>query len=464
ALKAFLSGERALRSWRLDDALMSYREAVRIDSSYAMAWYRQSFVQGWSKEGDGGVLARAMTLRLASQLPPRHALLLTALVARANGDYATAERGLLTLVQRYEDDADPWAELGEFRMHVGPLLGRPTTNAEAPLSRALALDSAGHPEVRYHLTQLALERGDLARARVLIAPLLPVSSPSDRTVRFFRVMLAMGDGSADPSAPLRTLREMPASDVTALLRIGMFSAGVTPLGRALVDSLVATPDSRDHRRAGLVLMQEMAIAQRRWSAAIAAGAALAALDSVAAADEWSMLATAMDAEIPAAEWRRAGDVLERAASGDTSALGWKRRIAAGVLAVRAGDASAYARRLSLLTHRARQPAWFTTELHVIRALHADVARDSLESARELDAIGPVMESQLGRWLRARSLERSGQLEAASAWYLSAPWGADGLVLTRAALEHASAIAAKRGNMADADTFARRAVRFGGGVE
>ncbi|MEP6621719.1 MAG: BTAD domain-containing putative transcriptional regulator [bacterium] len=465
ALKAFLSGERALRAWQLNEAIASYREAVQIDSSYAMAWYRLSFALAWTKEGDGGAAARAMTSRLASQLPPRQALLVSALEARAAGDYANAERGLVTLVQRYSDDADPWAELGEFRMHVGPFRGQPTTDAEAPLARALVLDSVGHPEVRYHLAQLALERGDIARARALVAPLLASADRSDRTVGLLRLAMALSGGlPADTATLVRLLREMAPRDAATIARIAVFSVGVTPLARAVVESLSVTPDSRDHQRVGLALAQEMAVARERWSDVVTIGASLAAMDSVAAADAWSTVASSLDAVIPAAEWRRAGDVLERASVRDTSPLGLRRRLSALKLAARGGDESGYARRLSGLVHRGRAPGWFAAELNVVQALHADAAGDTMGVQRALDAVGAAIESPTGRLLRARSLERSGQLEAASRWYLSAPWGADGVVLTRPALQHASAIAAARGKRADAAQLAARAAHFGGEVK
>ncbi|MEP6732310.1 MAG: BTAD domain-containing putative transcriptional regulator [bacterium] len=462
ALKAFLSGERSLRAWQLNDATAAYREALRIDSSYAMAWYRLGFVQGWTKEGDGGAVARRMTERFASQLPPRHAMLVAALLARQHRDYAAAERGFMLLVQRYPDDADPWAELGEFRMHVGPLLGRPTSDAEAPLAHALVLDSARHPEVRYHLTQLALERGDTMRARVLVAPLLPGNDRTDRTVRLLQLMTSLNATAASELPRLVSmLHDLPARDAGQLLRFCIFSVGSTPIARALVDSLAASADRREYRVVGLAVAQEMAVARRRWNEVVSAGAALAALDSVAAAEGWSEVASSLDAQIPAAEYRRAGDVLERAASHDTSSLGWSRRLSGVKLAARAGDDAAYARRLSELTRRVRPPEEFSKEVHVMRALRADAVHDTLGVVRELDAIGPAIDSPLGRVLRARSLERLGQREAASNWYLSSPWGPDAVVLTRDALQHAGAIAAARGNSAGAEQLNRRAAHFGG---
>ncbi len=463
ALKAFLSGERALREWRLGTAMTWYRDAVRIDSSYAMAWYRLAFSQAWAKEGDGGAAARAKTRELAAQLPPRQALLLDAMHARDIGDYAGAERGLLTLVQRYADDADPWAELGEFRMHVGPLLGHPTSDAEAPLVRALSLDSASHPEVRHHLIQLALERGDIARGHALLAPLLAKGDPSDRTVQFLRVMMSLADNSiADTAGLVRSLREMPPGEANFLIRTAIYSTGVTPFARAIVDSLAATTDSRGIRTAGLTIVQEIAVARAQWTDVVAAGAALAALDSIGAAESWSDIASSLDAKIPVDEWRRAGDVLERAARADTSPVGWLRRLASARLAVRASDEPAFARRMQLLTARGHSSPRFVEAVHVVQAMHADAMHDSLGVVRELDAIGDAIDSPTGRWLRARSLERANQLEVASRWYLSTPWGPDGIVLTRSAYEHASTLAAARGNRAEANRFTTAATRFGGG--
>ncbi|MEO5816368.1 MAG: hypothetical protein ABIT20_13920 [Gemmatimonadaceae bacterium] len=90
--------------------------------------------------------------------------------------------------------------------------------------REAVLDSAGHPEVRYHLTQLAM----------------------------------VGD-AADTSALVRMLRELWANDVASMMRLSMFSAGVTPLGRALVDSLNAN-------RLGFIILVWLAFpsSRGRW--------------------------------------------------------------------------------------------------------------------------------------------------------------------------------------------------------
>ncbi|MEO8624494.1 MAG: hypothetical protein ABI625_25660, partial [bacterium] len=464
ALKAFLSGERALRAWHLTDAVAAYHDAVRIDSGYAMAWYRLAFVQVLAREGDLGNVAHAMSLKLASQLPPRQALLQTAIAAWHQHDYAAAEPALLSLVQRYPDDADPWSELGDYRMHVGPEFGQPTSLAEVPLARALALDSAGHPEVRLHLAQLAMERGDTARSRALVSPLLASSGVNDQSVEHLRMMLTLSGGPPSEVAPLvHMLRDEPSSGVARALLISSFSSGVTSIARAVADSLAAAASSPQHQRVGLAIAQQMAVAGRRWSDVVRFGAALSALDSLAGAESWANIANAFDVRVPSEAWQRAGDVLERAALRDTSPARWSRLVSAATLAARAGDEPAYARRMTVLTQRTHAPRGHESALRIVRALHADLRGDSLTADREVASMDASIDSPLGRWLRARSLERAGRGEVAERWYLSTPWGPYGLLLTRSALEHAAALSAARGDRVRQGVLTRRADRFGGGA-
>lgn len=437
ALKALLAGERALRAWQLFDAIASYRAAVAIDSTYGFAWYRLAFAERWAESGDG-VLSAQRAHQFAAQLPDRYAMLLAALESRHDGKDEQAERELLTLVQRYPDDADPWSELGEFRMHVGPLYGHPTSDAEAPLVRTLALDSAGHPEVRFHLTQLALERGDLVRARMLARPLLKGGAAGDRSVQAIRVALVLAEGARDSVAAIvQSLRNAPASYARRTLLLAAISSGITRAAHEVAESLSTTANSREHQRSGLAALMEMNAALNDVAATQRAGASLAALDSIDAASEWATIAQAPDFGVPAERWRNAGDVLERASGGAAARAATHSMLGAALLALRAGDAPVFEARMSRLKALAASDG----DMRVLRGLQALLARDSTAFTRALGTFAGPVDWQTGRVLRAEWSLQHGRFDEARGWYLATTWGPAALVLTKPAFEGAGHAAA-----------------------
>ncbi|MEO7995933.1 MAG: BTAD domain-containing putative transcriptional regulator [Gemmatimonadaceae bacterium] len=461
ALKALLAGERALRDWHLFDAIAAYKNALAIDSTYAFAWYRLAFTEGWAGVDVGRSPARANALRFSKQLPERYALLVAATAKFSMNDPA-AERELLTLVQRYPDDADAWSELAEYRMHVGPLFGQPTTNAEAPLRRTLALDSLGHPEVRWHLSQLAMERGDEAEARKIVAPLLALPSQSDRIIRGLVLALALTSRSAvAETALVRGMREDSPRNTLRSLLMAVGSVGVTATARAVADSVASPGSSRQHQAAGLTVLMQMNAAQNRVNDVVLSGSLLAAIDSVAAANSWGDVAQLFDFQAPVAIWKNAGDVLERAAMRDTSDARWNRLAVAAILADRASDNGAFTRRLRALELKRHMSVSDSVTMRTLRAAHASATGDSIGEARELHDLTGPLEWQFTRTVRARWLERVGNYEEAERWYLSAPWGPQAVLLSYQAYDKASQLEARRGNQTLANVFAQRAAYFQG---
>ncbi len=466
ALKSLLAGERALRDWQLFDAIAAYNAALAIDSTYALAWYRLGFAKGWAGL-DGENDARAHALRFVSRLPERNAMLIAAVDARAHND-VRAERDLLTLVQRYPDDADAWAELGEYRVHVSPLLGQPTTNAEAPLARTLQLDSLGHPEVRLHLSQLAFEAGDIAAARKLIAPLLTRGIRNDRVIHGLQLALALALGpAADPAIPdaatlVRALREESAQALGRSLQASAGSVGITKTAYALAESLTTSASSPQHQAAALAVLMQFDAARNNWEEAKQRGASLAAIDSVAAAEMWWTLAGIPAVVMSKEIWNRAGDILERSASSDTSNAGMNHIKQAALLAVRAANEASFTRRLNRIATRKHLSTEDSTILHGLRAIHAQSIGDSATETHELQNLTGPINAQWLRWARAAWLERIGKTEDAERWYLSTPWGPWVVLFRGRAFEQAARLELARGNRSEAARFSERARRFTSG--
>ncbi|MEP6834761.1 MAG: BTAD domain-containing putative transcriptional regulator [Gemmatimonas sp.] len=456
ALKSLLAGERALRAWKLPAAMVAYQSALAIDSTYALAWYRLAFAEAWAGIGDHGERSSMHAMQYVANLPDRYAMLLKAMKARSLVDPG-AESMLLTLVQRYPDDADAWEELGEFRMHVGPLFGQPTSNARAPFDRALALDSIGHPEVRVHLAQLAFERGDVAAGRALVSGMM-FGDDNDRSVRGGRLILAL-IGNAPESVPqlVQSLRDSPASGT--MFRTSASTVGILPSAHALAESLSVSSASRDLQYDGLVTLMQMDAGLRRWDRVQRSGATLAVLDSLGAAESWGWIAQTPLSQIPVSTLRWASAMLERAGVAESSQRGTQRMASAAIMSVLGNDTASYARTMKMLAKRRDTTANRDQTLHAIRAFRAHAVGDSAEFTREMrDVRGPV-DWQFARWLKGEALEQEGKYEEAERWYLSTPWGPNALMLTRAAWEKAALMERKRGNEAAAKDWERRALSW-----
>ena len=184
ALKAFLQGEQFFRRTSWDSALTAYRQAVTIDSNFALAWRRLSAVTGWQVMG-GDSLSSVYALKAASLnrgLPPRDSMLLTAeslMTALFTNSQDTAWRAhqarlfatLEEATRRFPEDPEAWYELGDARVHFR-LIGRtPLEDVLAPFDRAIALDSA-FGESYIHPVEYALQLGRPNAARRYIAEFL----------------------------------------------------------------------------------------------------------------------------------------------------------------------------------------------------------------------------------------------------------------------------------------------------
>jgi len=125
ALKAFLKGEDYLRRYWLDSAIVSYRRAIALDSTYALALRHLGVAASWNFEAVvGQPFARAG--RFNRGLSPRDSLMI-AYSAPAPGlpEHAfysqvyAQEATLLEMIRLYPEDPELWHEIGEVQFHTG---------------------------------------------------------------------------------------------------------------------------------------------------------------------------------------------------------------------------------------------------------------------------------------------------------------------------------------------------------
>lgn len=154
ALRAFLEGERALRDARPAAAVAHFTTAVRVDSLFALAWYRLARAARWSDVDSLSQRAAARASALEASLPLRLQHVVRSYRALRFGAPADAERGFRQIVRDYPSDVDAWMLLGETLFENYALYGRDPREAIDAFQRVMALDPR-HREITVYLMELA---------------------------------------------------------------------------------------------------------------------------------------------------------------------------------------------------------------------------------------------------------------------------------------------------------------------
>lgn len=266
ALKAYLEGEAALRSFRFEPAFEAFGRAVAIDSQFALAYYRRSVAAEWLTRADEARAAADAALERADRLSARDRQLLEAFRAFRRGRARAAEELYRSLLGTYPDDVEAWTYLGELLFHTNAAHGRPPEEARVPFERVLSLEP-DHVPALVHLARLAARAGSVAEVETMVSRILEISPGGDRELEM-QVLLASTAGWPDREGILA--RTPDASDLAIGLAIwdtGAFTHdldGTELLTRRLVDPL----RSVDARSFGHAVLGHAALGQGRWRDAV----------------------------------------------------------------------------------------------------------------------------------------------------------------------------------------------------
>jgi serine/threonine-protein kinase len=197
AMRAALGGEQFYRHGMWDSAIVRYKEAVELDSSFALAQWRLGRVLAWHGEED----PHPFLLRAAQRpgLSWLDSMLITADSISAALRRSGVPLGLSPVVrllgtleeavwQQGRSDPEAWYELGEARYHWGAAIGAPAAETLRAFERAIALDSDFAPAY-VHTVELKLMQGDPAGA-----------------LRDFDRLRALGTTNLDPGTTARAQR------------------------------------------------------------------------------------------------------------------------------------------------------------------------------------------------------------------------------------------------------------------
>lgn len=266
AVKSYLRGEGALGAGDSEAARADFEQAIRDDSTFALAYYGLSVAARRSLDDERADWAVEQALRYRTALPEREEHLVAARAAYLAGAANEAERLYGEITRDYPEDADAWFQYGELYFHLNPLLGRSVFEAERPFRRAVALNPE-RGEAFYYLAQLAALQGNQAAVDSLGARAVTLTAGYARAVEpaaFYARLV--GNGTAW-RAVLQQLGDandqLVANTAQSLAVFGRDLSGAAQVAQLLTRR--TRPEAARIR--GALMLAELEIAQGRWHTA-----------------------------------------------------------------------------------------------------------------------------------------------------------------------------------------------------
>jgi len=172
AYREYLAGVQALNRFDLKGAKPHFLEALKLDSTFALAHYKLAVLVGWDNAADNSKLEHAqLAARFGSSLPARERTLVNALLAFNSQQWGRACEGYGSLVRADSNDVEALYGMGECLWHdniVEPIGGDTTrlrfrgswNSAIHMFERTLAVDPTFHLAFQHILdSYLAEGRG-----------------------------------------------------------------------------------------------------------------------------------------------------------------------------------------------------------------------------------------------------------------------------------------------------------------
>lgn len=283
ALKAYLRGESELRAGRYVSARDAFQEAVTIDSTFALAYYRLAVAAGWAGPVSGTAMwAADQALRHDARLVEHDRLLLRAFRAYIARDAIEAERLYREALAARSDDVEAWYQLGEVQFHYGPLLGRPLVEARNAFEQVLAL-VPDHGESIMHLARIAAAEGDRVRFRDLAERYLAQGPDADHALEIEALRAWVFGDAARRQAIVSSVHRLGDHSLLSILNVVAVYTQDLATAAELARALASIDRSEQARALGHAFAAYIAAATGRWRAAVAELAGLEAIDPAEAA-------------------------------------------------------------------------------------------------------------------------------------------------------------------------------------
>jgi len=444
ALKAYLEGDRLFRAQQFAQALDAFQQAARMDTLFALAYYRLSITAEWLTRADLAQQAAEQAVRHTDRLSERDRALLEGLRATRRGDAATAERVYRTVVGLYPDEVEAWFQLGEILFHYGPReRGRPIGESREAWERVLQLEpeNAG---AALHLARVAAVERNFPELDSLVGLVIRLSPQGERVVEMQTLRAVTWRDSAATALALNALRQTSDLVLPLIASNTVLFSGNLAGAEAAVRVLTEPGRPPEVRALGHVYLAHIAAAGGRWHVADRQLAAVDSLDHVSALEYRALFAAMPFRPTPPAElealrrqliaWNAAAVPPSRLPSVFfTANNGLHRHIRAyllGLLSARLRDAGAAERYAAELQRLGGPPD--------VQALGHDLAQDVRAAALQGDpahalealnrasfdawyvlAVGsPFYLPPLERYRRAEALAALGPSDEALEWYKS----------------------------------------------
>lgn len=169
ALKAYLEGLKADRSGLFTEAHELYSQAVKHDSTFALAWFRRSLVNyGFLFNMEQAETDLNTALYHCKALSEHDRLLLLAHQASLRGECEKAMQDFEQIVARYPDDVFGWESVALNWLQWANLLGHTIPEKRYAFQRLLALDPENGTYYQQFLL-MALARGRTSEIDSVIA-------------------------------------------------------------------------------------------------------------------------------------------------------------------------------------------------------------------------------------------------------------------------------------------------------
>jgi serine/threonine protein kinase/tetratricopeptide (TPR) repeat protein len=201
AYRQFVVGEMAFHQLRFAEAGERFSLAIKLDSSFALAYYRLAWTYSWMGQDLAGIDVLKEGLPHLDRLPERWQTVYEALMylgLEKPEEIRRAYDMLNTLVETAEEIPDAFNMLGEIAMHNSGYWD-PKRSREW-FGRALELDPTFRI-VAFHLQQCNLHADDLGSAQQLLEQ-LKKESPDDATVLYVEILLLLAQGKVEVAVPL----------------------------------------------------------------------------------------------------------------------------------------------------------------------------------------------------------------------------------------------------------------------
>lgn len=269
AIAIWLQGEQQKRTARFEEALTSYRRALAIDSTLAVAASTAAGMVLWTTEAHAIADSFAqLALRHGDGLAPKNLAFTRGIVQFVARDADAALRSFGQALEADSTWSEGWMMVGDSYYHLLPTADARDSLAEVAFRRAVDLDPGFSPAL-FHLAELTVRRGDTRTGKRLADRFRELSADSARQ-RELDLLLACQTRRASRIDWPSAVRAMPLRVLVTVRLLGAGALHAECAAKAAEAILAAPPDSIEgsHRWAALMWLHHWAIARGDIDSAI----------------------------------------------------------------------------------------------------------------------------------------------------------------------------------------------------